>query len=90
MSKIPIHREPFNHLSLIMQNKPNFRKAQMSANVFLRKDYENETTLRPQKNKPNQTQVYPVRDPLLETRGKKALTGDPKEKSLMGWSWNGL
>ncbi len=38
------------------QFKPNFRKAKMNANVFLTKDYENETALRPQKNKPNQSQ----------------------------------
>lgn len=28
-----------------MQNKANFRKAQISASVFATKDYENETTL---------------------------------------------
>jgi len=28
----------------------------MNANAFSQKDYENETTLRPQKNKPKQTQ----------------------------------
>ncbi len=32
------------------------QRPKMNANVFVRKDYENETTLRPQKNKPKQTQ----------------------------------
>ena len=39
-----------------MQNKANFKRAKMNANAFSQKDYENETTLRPQKNKPKQTQ----------------------------------
>ncbi len=39
-------------------NKPNFRNGQkMNANAFLQKDYENETTLRPQKK---QTQSNPT------------------------------
>jgi len=33
----------------------------MNANAFLQKDYENETTLRPQKNKPKQTQLQTQR-----------------------------
>jgi len=45
---------------IVRINKPNSKpiseKAKMSANAFLQKDYENETTLRPQKNKPKQTQ----------------------------------
>jgi len=32
------------------------KRQKMNANAFLQKDYENETTLRPQKNKPNQSQ----------------------------------
>ena len=32
----------------------------MNANAFLQKDYENETTLRPQKNKPKQTQFQKI------------------------------
>ena len=30
--------------------------AKMNANIFITKDYENETAFRPQKNKPNQSQ----------------------------------
>ena len=40
------------------QFKPNFRKAKMNANVFVTKDYENETAFRPQKNKPKQSQFH--------------------------------
>ncbi len=43
-------------MTLIMQNKPNFRKAKMNANAFSQKDYENKTTFRLEQNKPNQTQ----------------------------------
>ena len=38
------------------QNKPNFRNAKMNENLFATKDYENETTLRLEQNKPKQTQ----------------------------------
>jgi hypothetical protein len=45
---------------IVRINKPNLvrrrRIPKMNANAFLQKDYENETTLRPQKNKPKQTQ----------------------------------
>ncbi len=43
------------------KTKPISEKPKMNANVFITKDYENETTLRPQKNKPNQTQ-FPSRN----------------------------
>jgi len=36
--------------------KPNFQNAKMNANAFSQKDYENETTLRPKKTNPKQTQ----------------------------------
>jgi len=39
-----------------MQNKPNFRNAQMNISTVTTRNYENETTLMLQKNKPNQTQ----------------------------------
>ena len=37
--------------------KANFQKAKMNANVFVTKDYENETALGPQKNKPNSNPI---------------------------------
>jgi len=44
----------------VRKNKPNSNpiseKPKMSANVYVIEDYENETTLRHQKNKPKQTQ----------------------------------
>jgi len=39
-----------------MQNKANFRNAQMNENLFATKDYENETDFRLRKYKPNQSQ----------------------------------
>ena len=39
-----------------MQNKPNFRKAEMKLSFYSTKDYENQGRLRNSKNKPNQTQ----------------------------------
>ena len=39
-----------------MQNKANFRTAKINENLFATKDYENETTLRLEQNKPNQSQ----------------------------------
>ncbi len=37
----------------IMQNKPNFRKSQMNANLYNTTDYENKWQRRVRKNKPN-------------------------------------
>jgi len=36
--------------------KPNFRKAKMDVNLYVIKDYENETAFGLRENKPNQTQ----------------------------------
>jgi hypothetical protein len=42
-----------------MQNKPNFRKAQMSANAFSQMDYEIFLPLAGQKNKANSNPIKP-------------------------------
>ena len=39
-----------------MQNKPNFRKAQMNVNFYSQKDYENKPAFGVRKNKPKQSQ----------------------------------
>ena len=39
-----------------MQNKANFRKAQMNVNFYSQKDYENKPAFGVQKNKPKQSQ----------------------------------
>ena len=44
------------HFECIMQNKANFRKGQVSINIFTTKDYENQPIWRLRENKPNQTQ----------------------------------
>ena len=60
---------------IVRINKPNsnpiLKEAKMSANVYVIEDYENETTFRPQKNKPKQTQFYlpPKACPELRRRG---------------------
>ena len=47
-----------------MQNKPNFRKAQMNVNSFITKDYRKKDDFAVRKNKPNskpiQTQTKPM------------------------------
>ncbi len=58
-------------MTLIMQNKANFKRAKMNANAFSQKDYENETAFRPQKNKPNQTQFQIPTNPSKERKEKK-------------------
>ena len=45
-----------DHFECIMQNKPNFRKGQMSINIFTTKDYENQLIWRLRESKPNQSQ----------------------------------
>jgi len=42
-----------------MQNKPNFRKAKMNANVFLTTDYKNFILLAGYENKPNSNPIKP-------------------------------
>ena len=39
-----------------MQNKANFKKAEINVTYYLQKDYGNESAFRVWKNKPNQTQ----------------------------------
>ena len=39
--------------NLFMQNKPNFREAQMNATIFVRRNYENNSALRLRENKAN-------------------------------------
>jgi len=47
---------------LIMQNKPNFLKAEMNASFVRTKGYENENAIRPPKK---QTQSNPIFVPLV-------------------------
>jgi len=42
-----------------MQNKPNFRKAKMNANVFVTMDYENISDWTLGQNKPNSNPIKP-------------------------------
>ncbi|MBA7658586.1 hypothetical protein ES703_66545 [subsurface metagenome] len=46
----------YTRYDTIMQNKPNFRKAQMNVNFYSQKDYENETAFGLRENKPKQSQ----------------------------------
>jgi hypothetical protein len=48
--------DPGAPADLFMQNKPNYRKAEMNENLFVAKDYENKTSFRPRKYKPKQSQ----------------------------------
>ncbi|MFH1881174.1 MAG: hypothetical protein ABIL62_00500 [Planctomycetota bacterium] len=43
----------------IMQNKPNFQKSQMNANLYNTTDYENKWQRRVRKNKPNSNPIKP-------------------------------
>ena len=42
-----------------MQNKPNFQKTLMSANIFITKDYENLSNWTLGENKPNSNPIKP-------------------------------
>ncbi len=53
LSHLYICREPSTNHLLFMQNKPNFRKAQMNANVFSTMNYENKYNWTIGQNKPN-------------------------------------
>ncbi len=54
-----ICRESSTNQPLFMQNKPNFRKAQMSANAFSQMDYENISDWTLGQNKPNSNPIKP-------------------------------
>ena len=43
-------------ISLFMQNKPNFLRAQMNVNFYSQKDYDNKAAFRRGKIKPKQSQ----------------------------------
>ena len=58
LSPLYICREHSTNQLLFMQNKPNLLDAQMNVNIYYTKVYKNETTFRPQKNKPKQTQFH--------------------------------
>ncbi len=47
----------------------------MSANVFVTKDYENETAFRPQKNKPNSNPISNAEKRTKEAKKKKRVSG---------------
>ncbi len=42
-----------------MQNKPNFKDAQMNVNIYYTKAYNNETAFMRRKNKPNSNPIKP-------------------------------
>ncbi len=44
---------------LFMQNKPNFQKSQMNANLYNTTDYENKWQQKVRKNKPNSNPIKP-------------------------------
>jgi len=57
---------------LIMQNKPNFQKSQMSANLYDTTDYENISDWTLSKNKPNSNPIKPNQS-QFQTQNKPNL-----------------
>ncbi len=64
--------------TLFMQNKPNLLDAQMNVTSALTKDYENKPLYGHGQNKPNQTQLNPISNPiepnLPKCRNKRNLS----------------
>ncbi len=60
-TKLPLYtcRDASTNQLLFMQNKPNFRKSQMNANLYNTTDYENKWQRRVRKNKPNSNPIKP-------------------------------
>ncbi len=58
-SALYICREPSTNQLLFMQNKPNFRKSQMNANLYNTTDYENKRNWTLGENKPNTNPIKP-------------------------------
>ena len=59
LSHLYICRETSTNQLLFMQNKPNFRKSQMSANLYDTMDYENKSDWTLGQNKPNSNPIKP-------------------------------
>ncbi len=59
LSPLYICRESSTNQLLFMQNKPNFRKAQMNVSSLITTDYENKWQQRVRKNKPNSNPIKP-------------------------------
>ncbi len=57
LSPLYICRERSTNQLLFMQNKPNFQKSQMNANLYNTTDYENKWPWRVRKNKPNSNPI---------------------------------
>ena len=59
--EIPLYtcREPSTNQLLFMQNKPNFRKSQMNANLYNTTDYERKRDWTLGQNKPNSNPIKP-------------------------------
>ena len=67
-------RQRSTNQPFILQNKANLRKAKMNKNLFAAKDYDNKTTFRLKKNKPNS-------NPISNFSASLAL------KSFLYWSY---
>ena len=78
-----------------MQNKPNFRNAQMNVNMVLSKDYEDKTLGERGKNKPNskpkQTQSNPIKANKMpkQSQNKAKQTQFQRKKMLLRLTFNG-
>jgi hypothetical protein len=58
-SALYICQEASTNQLFLCKTNPISERPKMNANVFITKDYENETTLRLQKNKPNSNPIKP-------------------------------
>ena len=65
-----------------MQNKPKLLDAQMNASSGITKHYEDARLRGREKNKPNQTQFYPVR--LSQDKKVGISNGARRQKCLTG------
>jgi len=69
-----ICRESSTNQLLFMQNKPNFPKSQMNANVFIKKDYENISDWALGQNKPNSNPIKPNQTQFPKSPNECKLT----------------
>jgi hypothetical protein len=67
-----------------MQNKPNFRKAQMNVNSFITKDYRKNDAFAVQKNKPNTKPIKANTKPIKPKTNPIQTQSNPIKPNFKG------
>ena len=76
----------FNHFTMIMQNKPNFRKSQMTVNSVFTRAYENKSNWTLGENKPNSNPIQSQSNPISKQNKANQSQSNPISKPIQSQS----